>query len=299
MPYLTVRDVPRGDAAAVGVDLDQHHGAPRSCSPGSAHHQHRLAAMAVGELVEVDRGVVRRGQPLTGEPVGRRPGAPAPAGSAPGTAGRSRRHASRAPPTVAGRAAPASQIPSVPARSRCGTTPARRASSRAASWSRSTSAGWSSPGPRRRSGSSRPATRRPTTCRGRPSPTACCGRSPGRRTASGRAQAAYLDLVAGDRAAERAAWTYPHPTPGFEELLDHVAVMPAAVDACYRRRRAGGAAAGRLLRRLGHLARRRPVQGRAGLLGLVAPRTPGDRRPAVRRVRRGRWPRGSGRRSRP
>ncbi len=46
-------------------------------------------------------------------------------------------------------------------------------------------------------------------------------------------QACYLDLVAGDRTAERAAWTYPHPTPGFEELLDHLAVMPAAVDACF------------------------------------------------------------------
>jgi uncharacterized protein (DUF427 family) len=44
--------------------------------------------------------------------------------------------------------------------------------------------------------------------------------------------AAYLDLVVGDRVAERAAWTYPDPAPGFQALRDHVAVYPAAVDAC-------------------------------------------------------------------
>ena len=45
-------------------------------------------------------------------------------------------------------------------------------------------------------------------------------------------EAAYFDLVAGDRVSARAAWTYPRPTRGFEGLLDHLAVMPAAVDAC-------------------------------------------------------------------
>ena len=44
-------------------------------------------------------------------------------------------------------------------------------------------------------------------------------------------RAAYFDLVVGDRAAARAAWTYPDPTPDFRVLLDHVAVMPGAVDA--------------------------------------------------------------------
>jgi len=42
--------------------------------------------------------------------------------------------------------------------------------------------------------------------------------------------AAYLDVVGGDRVAPRAAWTYPHPAPGFEELVDHVAIYPAAMD---------------------------------------------------------------------
>jgi uncharacterized protein (DUF427 family) len=45
-------------------------------------------------------------------------------------------------------------------------------------------------------------------------------------------QAAYFDLIAGERTAARAAWTYPAPTRGFEALLDHAAVMPGLVDAC-------------------------------------------------------------------
>ncbi len=45
-------------------------------------------------------------------------------------------------------------------------------------------------------------------------------------------EASYFDLVAGGRTAARAAWTYAEPLPGFEALLDHVAVMPALVDRC-------------------------------------------------------------------
>jgi len=44
--------------------------------------------------------------------------------------------------------------------------------------------------------------------------------------------AAYYDLVTPARTAERAGWTYPRPAPGFETMLDHVAVMPGAVDLC-------------------------------------------------------------------
>lgn len=44
--------------------------------------------------------------------------------------------------------------------------------------------------------------------------------------------ATYLDLVSGDRVAERAAWTYPDPTPSFAALRDHVALYVAAVDEC-------------------------------------------------------------------
>ncbi len=45
-------------------------------------------------------------------------------------------------------------------------------------------------------------------------------------------QAAYFDVVGGDARARRAGWTYPTPTAGFEALVDHVAVMPAAMDLC-------------------------------------------------------------------
>jgi uncharacterized protein (DUF427 family) len=45
-------------------------------------------------------------------------------------------------------------------------------------------------------------------------------------------QAAYFDVVTPARTAERAAWTYPRPTPGFEAITGAIAVMAAAVDRC-------------------------------------------------------------------
>ena len=48
--------------------------------------------------------------------------------------------------------------------------------------------------------------------------------------------ATYFDVFAPGRAtplvAARAGWTYPRPSPGFESLADHVAVMPGAMDRC-------------------------------------------------------------------
>jgi uncharacterized protein (DUF427 family) len=44
--------------------------------------------------------------------------------------------------------------------------------------------------------------------------------------------ARYLDVRGGGRTAARAAWYYPQPSPGFEQLRDHVAVYAAALDAC-------------------------------------------------------------------
>lgn len=44
--------------------------------------------------------------------------------------------------------------------------------------------------------------------------------------------AEYLDLVLGEHLAERAAWRYPHPKSGFDVLLGHVSLYPAAVDRC-------------------------------------------------------------------
>jgi len=44
--------------------------------------------------------------------------------------------------------------------------------------------------------------------------------------------ASYFDLVSPAATAARAAWTYEHPSPGFEQLAGAVAVMAAAVDEC-------------------------------------------------------------------
>lgn len=46
-------------------------------------------------------------------------------------------------------------------------------------------------------------------------------------------RADYFDVVVGDRVARRAVWQYPKPTPKFTSLSDHVALMPATMDACY------------------------------------------------------------------
>ncbi|ANW64702.1 hypothetical protein BCA37_14880 [Mycobacterium sp. djl-10] len=45
-------------------------------------------------------------------------------------------------------------------------------------------------------------------------------------------QASYFDLESPLITAERAAWTYPRPTAGFEVIANAVAVMAAAVDRC-------------------------------------------------------------------
>jgi len=44
--------------------------------------------------------------------------------------------------------------------------------------------------------------------------------------------ARYFDVVGGGRAAQRAAWNYPTPSPGFEVLRDRVAVYAGPMDAC-------------------------------------------------------------------
>ena len=44
--------------------------------------------------------------------------------------------------------------------------------------------------------------------------------------------ASYLDVVAGDVRAPRAAWTYLDPVPAYAALAGAVAVYPAAMDAC-------------------------------------------------------------------
>jgi uncharacterized protein (DUF427 family) len=45
-------------------------------------------------------------------------------------------------------------------------------------------------------------------------------------------RATYFDVHGADAVAPRAAWTYPTPSPGFERIAGHVAVMPGAMERC-------------------------------------------------------------------
>ena len=45
--------------------------------------------------------------------------------------------------------------------------------------------------------------------------------------------ATYFDVVAGGKRAERAAWTYRDPFPGFEAIKDAVAFYAAPMEACF------------------------------------------------------------------
>lgn len=44
--------------------------------------------------------------------------------------------------------------------------------------------------------------------------------------------AGYFDVRGGTDVRPGAAWNYPHPTPGFEALVDRVAVYAAQMDEC-------------------------------------------------------------------
>jgi uncharacterized protein (DUF427 family) len=58
--------------------------------------------------------------------------------------------------------------------------------------------------------------------------------SAGRQTyCEWKGHASYYDLVAAGKRAERAAWTYHDPLPGFEELRDAVAFYAGSMDACF------------------------------------------------------------------
>lgn len=46
-------------------------------------------------------------------------------------------------------------------------------------------------------------------------------------------RASYLDIVAGDRVAEAAAFFYPEPKEPFARLLDHLSFYPGRVGAAY------------------------------------------------------------------
>jgi uncharacterized protein (DUF427 family) len=46
-------------------------------------------------------------------------------------------------------------------------------------------------------------------------------------------QARYWSIAVAGHIAERAGWSYPHPTTAFAALRDHIAVYPGAMDACF------------------------------------------------------------------
>ena len=54
----------------------------------------------------------------------------------------------------------------------------------------------------------------------------------GRSFCEWKGTAAYFDILAGGQIAHDAAWTYPRPTPEFEEIAHHVSVYPGRVDRC-------------------------------------------------------------------
>ncbi len=57
--------------------------------------------------------------------------------------------------------------------------------------------------------------------------------STGRTFCEWKGLATYWSVVAGDRVAVDAAWSYPQPTPAFAPLADHIAFYPQLMDACW------------------------------------------------------------------
>lgn len=56
--------------------------------------------------------------------------------------------------------------------------------------------------------------------------------APGASFCEFKGAARYLDVRSGDIVREGAAWNYPHPEPGFEMLVDKVAVYAGPMDEC-------------------------------------------------------------------
>lgn len=56
--------------------------------------------------------------------------------------------------------------------------------------------------------------------------------APGRSFCEWKGVARYWTVRVGDRTAERAAWSYPDPTPAFAPLRDHLAFYAGKMDAC-------------------------------------------------------------------
>lgn len=56
--------------------------------------------------------------------------------------------------------------------------------------------------------------------------------APGTSLCEYKGVAHYLTVGAGGAIAERAAWFYPDPSPGYEVLADYVSLYPGAMDSC-------------------------------------------------------------------
>jgi uncharacterized protein (DUF427 family) len=54
----------------------------------------------------------------------------------------------------------------------------------------------------------------------------------GRSFCEWKGTATYFTIRVGDRAAERAAWSYANPSPGYGALRDHLAFYAAAMESC-------------------------------------------------------------------
>ena len=61
----------------------------------------------------------------------------------------------------------------------------------------------------------------------------CLEAAPGSSYCEWKGAAAYWDVVAGGRRAERAAWSYPRPAAGYAELAGWFAFYPGRVDGCF------------------------------------------------------------------
>jgi uncharacterized protein (DUF427 family) len=46
-------------------------------------------------------------------------------------------------------------------------------------------------------------------------------------------RASYVDLVAGEKVASRAAWCYLQPSPAYQPLARHLAIYPSRVDTIF------------------------------------------------------------------
>ena len=56
--------------------------------------------------------------------------------------------------------------------------------------------------------------------------------APGRSFCEWKGEARYWTVQVGDRRAEKAAWSYPSPTPGFATIKDHIAFYAGPMDHC-------------------------------------------------------------------